>query len=293
MADLIIPVASLIESGSGSEMVDIQFSALDLQFMNRSFWQDGLLQNITDNGKVTTLTGLQINVAAVAALIDGTVCKRPEATTLTVTQGGAQKRYDLVIIKRNLATRSFSIEIKEGIEGGTKPTLAYTVGGLCEFELATIEVAAGALAIYSGDITNTTVIIDPRPNLDERFNAKMDLDFTNSTIPGLGRIVRWPVEVSAKSSMPNWYVVYNDGWCEQGGKLSSDTNVVTFSKEFKDTSYSAYGKSPAGLVASGGQAFFINSASTTGLTVSYGYGNSGLHNYWPSGTMWRAEGYIN
>lgn len=180
MADLIIPVASLIENGSGSEMVDIQFSALDLQFMNRSFWQDGLLDNIADNGKVTPLTGLKINVAAVAALIDGTVCKRPAATTLTVAQGGAQKRYDLVIIKRNLATRSFSIEIKQGVEGGTKPTLAYTVGGLCEFELATIKVSAGALTLSSGDITNTTVIIDPRPNLDKRFNAKADLDMSNT-----------------------------------------------------------------------------------------------------------------
>ena len=287
MADLIIPVASLIESGSGSEMVDIQFSALDLQFMNRSFWQDGLLQNITDNGKVTPLTGLQVNVAAVAALIDGTVCKRPEATTLTVAQGGAQKRYDLVIIKRNLATRSFSIELKQGVEGGTKPTLAYTVGGLCEFELATIEVSAGALSISSGDITNTTVIIDPRPNLDERFDAKMNADFSNTSM------VRWPVEVSAKSSMPNWYVVYNDGWCEQGGKLSSSTNTVTFLKEFADTNYSAKGSNPVGLVNNGGQSFFINSASTTRLTVSYGFGNSGFNNYWPSGTIWRAEGYIN
>jgi hypothetical protein len=127
-----------------------------------------------------------------------------------------------------LATRSFSIEIKEGIEGGTKPTLAYTVGGLCEFELATIEVSAGALSISSGDITNTTVIIDPRPNLDERFDAKMNADFSNTTM------VRWPVEVSAKENMPNWYVVYNDGWCEQGGITGTDAGLqtITFPKEY-------------------------------------------------------------
>lgn len=287
MADLIIPVASLIESGSGSEMVDIQFSALDLQFMNRSFWQDGLLQNITDNGKVTPLTGLQVNVAAVAALIDGTVCKRPEATTLTVAQGGAQKRYDLVIIKRNLATRSFSIELKQGVEGGTKPTLAYTVGGLCEFELATIEVSAGALAISSGDITNTTVIIDPRPNLDERFDAKMNADFSNTTM------VRWPVEVSSKSSMPNWYVVYNDGWCEQGGYLSSNESSITFTKAYKDTSYFIKGFRNSGS-RRGGESYGFDTKTSTGISnLKYAFGNDGQNPYWLAGTGWEAKGYIN
>lgn len=293
MADLIIPVASLIESGSGSEMVDIQFSALDLQFMNRSFWQDGLLQNIADNGEVTPLTGLQVNVAAVAALIDGTVCKRPEATTLTVAQGGAQTRYDLVIIKRNLATRSFSIELKQGVEGGTKPTLAYTVGGLCEFELATIEVSAGALTISSGDITNTTAIIDPRPNLDDRFDAKMDLDFTNSTVPTLGGIVRWPVEVSAKSSMPNWYTVYNDGWCEQGGPLVLGTYAYTFPKEFASVNSvggltaQAYTNNNTGASNEGAQ--LINAMPTkTGFTVTPAFNSSYYY-----GGKWRAEGYIS
>lgn len=278
MADLIIPVASLIESGSGSEMVDIQFSALDLQFMNRSFWQDGLLQNITDNGKVITLTGLQVNVAAVAALIDGTVCKRPEATTLTVAQGGAQKRYDVVIIKRNLATRSFSIEIKEGIEGGTKPTLAYTVGGLCEFELATIEVAAGALSISSGDITNTTVIIDPRPNLDERFDAKMNADFSNTTM------VRWPVEVSAKENMPNWYVVYNDGWCEQGGYFNTAVSEVLFTKNFKDAPVVLW--TPHNRTANYENTFIYN-ISSSGFKIGEKYAPASL------ACSWRAEGYIN
>ena len=280
MADLIIPVASLIESGSGSEMVDIQFSALDLQFMNRSFWQDGLLQNITDNGKVTPLTGLQVNVAAVAALIDGTVCKRPEATTLTVAQGGAQTRYDLVIIKRNLATRSFSIEIKQGVEGGTKPTLAYTVGGLCEFELATIEVSAGALSISSGDITNTTVIIDPRPNLDERFDAKMNADFSNTSM------VRWPVEVSAKSSMPNWYVVYNDGWCEQGGITATTAGgqTITFPKAFLATPVLQANPISGLQMERDVRDQNPSSVSATGFSI---------YNYLAAPWHWTAKGYIN
>ena len=282
MADLIIPVASLIESGSGSEMVDIQFSALDLQFMNRSFWQDGLLQNITDNGKVTPLTGLQVNVAAVAALIDGTVCKRPEATTLTVAQGGAQKRYDLVIIKRNLATRSFSIELKQGVEGGTKPTLAYTVGGLCEFELATIEVSAGALNISSGDITNTTVIIDPRPNLDERFDAKMNADFSNTSI------VRWPVEVSAPAAYPNWYILYNDGWLEQGGITASTSGAqnITFTKEFKTGTIPNFQANPISGAAEQRDVRDQNpsSVSATGFSI---------YNYLAAPWHWTAKGYIN
>jgi hypothetical protein len=54
--------------------------------------------------------------------------------------------------------------------------------------------------------------------------------------------VRYPVEISDKSLMPSWYVVYNDGWCEQGGhlpQLAANNNdfPVTFLKPYKDLNY--------------------------------------------------------
>lgn len=46
---------------------------------------------------------------------------------------------------------------------------------------------------------------------------------------------RYVVEISDKSLMPSWYVVYSDGWCEQGG--GSTNGSVIFVKPFVDTNY--------------------------------------------------------
>ena len=50
---------------------------------------------------------------------------------------------------------------------------------------------------------------------------------------------RYVVEVSDKSLLPSWYVVYNDGWCEQGGTMvnAATTLVVSFLKIFSTTDY--------------------------------------------------------
>ena len=51
---------------------------------------------------------------------------------------------------------------------------------------------------------------------------------------------RYPVKISDKSLMPSWYVVYNDGWCEQGGiSKTATTGVATVSllKPYESTNY--------------------------------------------------------
>lgn len=51
---------------------------------------------------------------------------------------------------------------------------------------------------------------------------------------------RYPVEISDKSLMPSWYVVYNDGWCEQGGiSKTATTGVATVSllKPYESINY--------------------------------------------------------
>lgn len=56
---------------------------------------------------------------------------------------------------------------------------------------------------------------------------------------GGGSNLRYPVEVSDKSLMPSWYVVYNDGWIEQGGYslASANATTLTFLKPFTKTDY--------------------------------------------------------
>lgn len=47
------------------------------------------------------------------------------------------------------------------------------------------------------------------------------------------------VEVSDKSLLPSWYVIYSNGWCEQGGRLSvsTSTTTITLLKSYIDTNY--------------------------------------------------------
>lgn len=54
---------------------------------------------------------------------------------------------------------------------------------------------------------------------------------------------RYVIEKSDKSLLPSWYVVYNDGWIEQGGKsiVSATTTKVIFLKSFTNTNYALTG----------------------------------------------------
>lgn len=49
----------------------------------------------------------------------------------------------------------------------------------------------------------------------------------------------WAVEVETYSdNNGNWYRVYPDGWCEQGGLTTANTSiVVNFLKPFRDSLY--------------------------------------------------------
>ena len=91
---------------------------------------------------------------------------------------------------------------------------------------------------------------------------------------------RYVVEVSDKSLLPSWYVVYNDGWCEQGG--DNEVTQLVFLKEFKDTNYTifknVYSNSTNAL--SGGNSNFYDKTTTGAKTGSIK-------------GCWFAMGYIN
>lgn len=55
-------------------------------------------------------------------------------------------------------------------------------------------------------------------------SKKVDL---RSVIAKVNSIVRYPVEVSDKSLIPSWYIVYNDGWVEQGGQTPTVAGGAT------------------------------------------------------------------
>ena len=104
----------------------------------------------------------------------------------------------------------------------------------------------------------------------EALNDKVDLNGGNATFPHI---------VETYHNGTEWYRVYSDGWCEQGGKITGTT--VTFLKEFADTNYSFSGVSINSN--SGGAANTIYNQTTTGCTY-YTYNNAG--------GLWRACGYL-
>lgn len=125
------------------------------------------------------------------------------------------------------------------------------------------------LYFYVGEYTQTA-IEQTAGITSEQLNNKLD------TPP------RYPVEISDKSLMPSWYVVYNDGWCEQGGyssdKWGSSSDVtISFLKSFLNTEYLVILNATKGT-----QAPNVTKRTTTSFTKS---GNQGSD-------CWYASGYI-
>lgn len=112
-------------------------------------------------------------------------------------------------------------------------------------------------------------------------NGKADKDLVNVSSNVSVCIESWHDENG------NWYRVYSDGWCEQGGSLtptgtgSYTSGTITFPKSFKDTNYKCF------IMGSGtGDAY-------TGLT--YDKSNSSIkynHVLSRDGADWECKGYI-
>ena len=89
----------------------------------------------------------------------------------------------------------------------------------------------------------------------------------------------WAVETETYSDDDgNWYRVYPDGWCEQGGKYTGASSCsVNLLKVFSSTNYS--------IVISGTAKF--TSKTTTSFVMDTNAGYSTKYN-----GSWEARGYI-
>lgn len=99
-------------------------------------------------------------------------------------------------------------------------------------------------------------------------NGKADIDLNNCTKPHI---------TDTYVNGTSWYRVYSDGWCEQGGLLSTG-DLITFLKEFIDTNYTIVGSQ----VTSSGSASFRFANKTTS-TINF---------YTVLPSSWQACGYI-
>lgn len=125
--------------------------------------------------------------------------------------------------------------------------------------------------------------------ITEALNNKIDLPTGVSQ-----QNVRVVVETYQNNT--DWYRVYSDGWCEQGGKITIDTGTSNWSanttlnlqKEYKDTNYNVIFHGAAPYSGNG------NGINIVELHTSYFiYKGYNLFSQTDNIISWTASGYIN
>ena len=135
----------------------------------------------------------------------------------------------------------------------------------------------GNLYYYCGNTTQNETLI----NVGEITNAlagKLDIP------------IRYPVEVSDKSLMPSWYVVYNDGWCEQGGIMTGSGTggrvTLTYLKPYINTWFYFNSKTLSTYTGTWtGNFESVTNVTPSSITVWGGAGGEYIY--------WYSSGYVS
>lgn len=130
----------------------------------------------------------------------------------------------------------------------------------------------------TGTLSNQT---DLQTDLNEKVNKSDMVEFEMVEVPTI-------VEVSDKSLMPSWYIVYSNGWCEQGGYISTNISsgmVIKLLKPHTTINYNIIvtqyqGSTPANNA-------IIQPYNQTNTEFNVTASTTGVKGYW------RASGYIN
>ena len=103
------------------------------------------------------------------------------------------------------------------------------------------------------------------------------------------------VEAGQSEDGTQWYRLYSDGWCEQGGICTShaynvDEQQVTFLKSYKDTNYTAIVSAGPTTQAQYQIAARIAVKTETGLDIRGGISYNGTYS---GDCSWYACGYVS
>ena len=187
---VLMPVSSF---NTSMGVVDLAFSANDLQLMNRSFFSDGIVAAYPgptdgDNSlKVSPLNGFNIQLAPGRVIIDGQVAFIEDVGLTTVSPPGQLSRYDSVIIRRDFIARNAQFGVIMGEQSTTPvpPTLTYNLSGIAEFRLADIWVQAGASQLTQSDIIDQRVFSSLRVNHPHKHDIGMiqQMPFRTAEMP--------------------------------------------------------------------------------------------------------------
>lgn len=149
-------------------------------------------------------------------------------------------------------------------------------------------------------VVATSSKTDIQVDIDEiatDLNNKADVDLTNVSAVNMTTAMEnsnTPVIIETYNYNNSWYRIWSNGWCEQGGQTTTDTNVssitVNLLKEFADTSYSLQTQ----YFSIGGTSGYTYSDRTIAIsTTSFTITNS--NDYLADGSRyskWKAEGYL-
>jgi hypothetical protein len=118
--------------------------------------------------------------------------------------------------------------------------------------------------------------------ITEALNDKMDKDGMNAGNPACVVVESW------HDNNGNWYRIYSDGWCEQGGMLSwsgNPTLTVSLLKEYTNTNYNVFTNCYGTYQEQYPNAIAINNKTVSEFELKP-YTNNRAAN-------WEAKGYIS
>lgn len=142
------------------------------------------------------------------------------------------------------------------------------------------------LAIYNGTTTKAGVSVKLSTETYDDTDFVLNTGDTTFRLP----LYTQRVLVAKGSSGADWWELYSDGWCKQGGKSTSITNVP-LSKEYIDNNYSLVATPTTYSLNAGTIGIEINNKSTSSFDMRYRWNGSGV-----SGSpeyYWEACGYAS
>ena len=137
------------------------------------------------------------------------------------------------------------------------------------------------LYFYVGETVQNANLIDAG-RIGEQLANKQD------------KLSRYPIEISDKSLMPSWYVVYNDGWCEQGGTSANNgRKQITLLKNFVNTNYNVLGCCLSRNSSNIGGWFVVDTKTVSSFYATIGYASGSVSSNANYTYVWQASGYVN
>ena len=189
-------------------------------------------------------------------------------TNYTVVSGGHSPNQPTA----RLGNTSANVYTTSSFSGWTSDDESFNAGELCWTATGYVDISGYKVSpLYTYIILTSAAKTDIEVDIDNimtDLNGKVDKSDMSEV----------QCVVESYSNGTEWYRIWSDGWCEQGGRANSGTISVTFIKEFADTNYTIT-VTPYSTTASD------DNCMVTGLTTS---GFTALVEA-SIGTFWKTE----